>query len=123
LPYHTAQVTEQIFRFRMVTGQRPDTEALKSLTVEYERLGATRAVARCSHLLRTSGVTVRSRQGRRGFGDALSPRERDVARLVAGGHTNKEIAQVLFLSCRTVEQHVSRVLRKSGVASRHELRM
>ncbi|MDQ3786225.1 MAG: helix-turn-helix transcriptional regulator, partial [Actinomycetota bacterium] len=59
--------------------------------------------------------------GRRGYGDQLSPREQDVARLVAQGMTNREIADVLYLSPRTVEQHVAKVLRKLGHKSRQDL--
>jgi DNA-binding NarL/FixJ family response regulator len=44
-----------------------------------------------------------------------------VARLVSQGLTNREIAEVLFLSPRTVEQHVAKVLRKLGAVSRAEL--
>jgi DNA-binding CsgD family transcriptional regulator len=46
-----------------------------------------------------------------------------VARLLAGGHTNREIAEILFLSPRTVEQHAARVLRKLGVSSRSQLQL
>jgi len=49
---------------------------------------------------------------------ALSPREREVARLVADGQTNAQIAAQLHLSERTVEKHVSRVLGKLGLSSR-----
>jgi len=48
----------------------------------------------------------------------LSAREREVAHLVAEGRTNAQIAARLHLSERTVEKHVSQVLRKLGVASR-----
>ncbi|NEB13166.1 helix-turn-helix transcriptional regulator, partial [Streptomyces coelicoflavus] len=68
-----------------------------------------------------TGVVTPSRRGRRGYGDALSPREREVARLVSLGHTNREIADVLFLSPRTIEQHVAKVLRKLGVSSRADV--
>jgi DNA-binding NarL/FixJ family response regulator len=48
----------------------------------------------------------------------LSRREVEVARLVAEGKTNREIAAELFLSNRTVESHLSRVFAKLGVSSR-----
>ncbi|MGW6701899.1 AAA family ATPase [Nocardia sp. NPDC055049] len=49
---------------------------------------------------------------------ALTRREREVAELAANGHTNKAIAEHLCLSPRTVEDHLSRVLRKLGLAGR-----
>jgi DNA-binding NarL/FixJ family response regulator len=49
---------------------------------------------------------------------ALSPREREVAALVADGRTNAQIAARLHLSESTVEKHVSRVLAKLGMSSR-----
>jgi DNA-binding NarL/FixJ family response regulator len=55
-----------------------------------------------------------SARGRRGYGDRLSPRERQVAEFLARRATNHEIAQALFLSKRTVELHVARVLKKLG---------
>jgi len=51
----------------------------------------------------------------------LSPREREVMRLIARGYTYKEIARRLSLSVKTVETHVSAVLRKLQLSSRHEL--
>ncbi|MGK2950180.1 MAG: LuxR C-terminal-related transcriptional regulator [Acidimicrobiales bacterium] len=53
--------------------------------------------------------------------DLLSPREREVMRLIARGYTYKEIARRLTLSVKTVETHVSAVLRKLQLSSRHEL--
>jgi DNA-binding NarL/FixJ family response regulator len=53
--------------------------------------------------------------------DQLSPREREVMRLIARGYTYKEIARRLNLSVKTVETHVSAVLRKLQLSSRHEL--
>lgn len=53
--------------------------------------------------------------------DQLSPREREVMRLIARGYTYKEIARRLSLSIKTVETHVSAVLRKLQLSSRHEL--
>ena len=51
----------------------------------------------------------------------LSPREMDVARLVAEGLSNREIADRLVLSVRTVEGHVAHTLRKLGIARRHQV--
>ncbi len=53
--------------------------------------------------------------------DQLTPREQEVLRLIARGYTYKEIARQLTLSVKTVETHVSAVLRKLQLSSRHEL--
>jgi DNA-binding NarL/FixJ family response regulator len=53
--------------------------------------------------------------------DQLTPRERDVLRLIARGFTYKEVGQDLHLSVKTVETHVSSVLRKLQLSNRHEL--
>ncbi|WP_298711745.1 response regulator transcription factor [Micrococcus sp. 2A] len=53
--------------------------------------------------------------------DRLSSRERDVMRLVARGYTYREAGAELFISDRTVESHVSSVLRKLQLSNRHEL--
>ena len=53
--------------------------------------------------------------------DQLTPRERDVLRLIARGYTYKEIARELHISIKTVETHVSSVLRKLQLSTRHQL--
>jgi DNA-binding NarL/FixJ family response regulator len=53
--------------------------------------------------------------------DLLTPRERDVLRLLARGYAYKEIASELFISVKTVETHVSSVLRKTQMSNRYEL--
>jgi DNA-binding NarL/FixJ family response regulator len=53
--------------------------------------------------------------------DALTQREREVLRLIARGYAYKEIAKELFISVKTVETHVSSVLRKLQLSNRHEL--
>jgi DNA-binding NarL/FixJ family response regulator len=53
--------------------------------------------------------------------DQLTSREREVLRLIAQGYTYKEIARELFISVKTVESHVSSVLRKLQLSSRHQL--
>ena len=53
--------------------------------------------------------------------DQLTPREREVLRHIARGYLYKEIAQRLGISVKTVEAHVSAVLRKLQLSTRHEL--
>lgn len=53
--------------------------------------------------------------------DRLTAREREVMRLIARGYAYKEVASELFISVKTVETHVSAVLRKLQLSSRHEL--
>jgi RNA polymerase sigma factor (sigma-70 family) len=53
--------------------------------------------------------------------DRLTEREREVMRLIARGYSYKEVAGELFISVKTVETHVSSVLRKLQLSSRHEL--
>jgi len=53
--------------------------------------------------------------------DRLSAREQEVMRLIARGYAYKEVASELFISIKTVETHVSAVLRKLQLSSRHEL--
>lgn len=54
-------------------------------------------------------------------GDLLSPRETEILRLIALGHTSAEIAAKLHLSRRTVESHRARIFRKLGLSTRAEL--
>lgn len=53
--------------------------------------------------------------------DRLTEREREVMRLIARGYAYKEVAAELFISIKTVETHVSSVLRKLQLSSRHQL--
>jgi DNA-binding NarL/FixJ family response regulator len=53
--------------------------------------------------------------------DQLTPREREVLRLIARGYAYKEVARDLGISTKTVESHVSSVLRKLQLSSRHQL--
>jgi DNA-binding CsgD family transcriptional regulator len=90
----------------------------------YRALGAAWDIARADARLREYGV----RRARRVAGArpesgwaALTPAEQRVAGLVAEGHSNPGIAQQLYLSPRTVQTHVSRILAKLGVHSRSEI--
>lgn len=89
-----------------------------------ELLTAVRAVAAGAEYVQASlgarllGGSVGSREGRP---DGLSDREREVARLLALGHANAEIAESLWISPRTAETHRSHVMRKLGLSTRAEL--
>jgi DNA-binding CsgD family transcriptional regulator len=93
--------------------------ALNRAEAELAACGAVRYADQAARELRRLGRRV-IRTGRRGSEDrlGLSRREVEVARLVAEGKTNREIAAELFLSNRTVESHLSRVFAKLGVSSR-----
>ena len=58
---------------------------------------------------------------KRADADPLSEREREVLRLLALGHTNQEIAKLLYISVRTAETHRAHIMQKLGLSSRAEL--
>ncbi|MGI8306483.1 ATP-binding protein [Saccharopolyspora hattusasensis] len=89
----------------------------------YTDLGANWDLQRADARLRPHGMRrlrVRRRNATTGW-EALTPTELRVARLVAAGHANADIAATLFASRRTIEVHVSRILAKLGARSRVEI--
>ncbi|WP_167203146.1 helix-turn-helix transcriptional regulator [Kribbella shirazensis] len=96
------------------------------LTEIYEplfRLGARGDADRVAQRLRDHGAEMPRlwRGGRRGYGDALSPRELEVVRGVVAGKTNREIARILTKSPATVDQQLRSAMRKLKVTSRTAL--
>jgi DNA-binding CsgD family transcriptional regulator len=83
-------------------------------------LGAVPWEQRAEAELRATGETARKR-GISGGVEQLTPQELQIAGLVAGALTNKEIAAQLFLSPRTVGYHLRKVFTKLGIASRTDL--
>ncbi|MGH3251561.1 MAG: helix-turn-helix domain-containing protein, partial [Trebonia sp.] len=53
--------------------------------------------------------------------DSLTPTERRVAELAASGLTNRQVAEALFVTVKTVETHLARVYQKLGIATRADL--
>jgi DNA-binding CsgD family transcriptional regulator len=84
------------------------------------RCGAVPLADRAAAELRTAGARPRRRVTT--GADALTASEHRVAELAATGMTNKEIAQSLFVTLRTVEMHLSNVYGKLGISSRQNLR-
>jgi len=88
--------------------------------LDLARRGGALAVARRAHdELVATGERVRP-VGASGV-EALTPSERRVAALAADGQSNREIAQALFLTVKTVETHLSNAYRKLDIRSRHDL--
>jgi DNA-binding CsgD family transcriptional regulator len=83
------------------------------------RIGSRRLVASARVELRAAGA--RPRRLALSGSDSLTPSERRVVVLAAGGHTNSAIAAELFVGIKTVENHLARAYRKLGVKSRTEL--
>jgi DNA-binding NarL/FixJ family response regulator len=100
---------------------------LKS-AVDRDLVEACRAAMRGEPFLYPGGVRAlmrdyveRARAGEVGSGDVLSPREEEIVKLVAEAHTNEEIAELLFISKKTVERHRANILEKLGMRDRVEL--
>ena len=92
---------------------------LRGALDRFARLGATPWEARARAELRASGETARRRDP--STRDQLTPQELQIARLVATGKTNPEVAAQLFLSPRTIDYHLRKVFGKLEIASRAEL--
>ena len=121
-PYRLGLVRLELAAVLAALGDEPGaiTEARAALAC-FERLGAASARDRVAALLRDLGDTGRSRPATAGeLSNVLTRREREVLDLVSLGLTNAQIGERLFISAKTVEHHVSRVLSKLGVRSRAE---
>ena len=111
-PYDAARAREH--HARALAGTDPHTAAdhFTAADTTFTALGATADAARCQQALRELGLNRPAHRGRRSYGEQLSPRETQVAQLLATGATNNDIAQALAISPRTVEQHVANTLKK-----------
>ena len=95
-------------------------ELLQEVAADAGRGGAVRLRDEAARELRRLGTRVAARHRHR-RDDDLTAREREVAQLVAGGRSNKQVAATLFLSEGTVENTLTRVYAKLGVRSRTQL--
>lgn len=115
-------------RIQLAFGERlrrmkATTEARTQLTAAldaFQRLAAAPWAARAGGELRATGLTIGQLAG---HGPAsLTPQQREIATLAAAGLTNKQIAERLFLSPRTVSTHLHQAFPKLGVTTRAALR-
>ena len=118
-----------------------NANVLRSARELYASLGAQTYVSRCDRELKAAGanalVPAAEQTGSDGLSDLrrqgpdalhvgseavqLTAQEQAVAQFVAGGSTNKEVAQALFIAEKTVQFHLTRIYAKFGVRSRSEL--
>ena len=114
MPFEHARTLLAAGQIRRRAGERRAAkDLLERALAEFERLGAPLWVERAEAELRRLPI-------RRAPAE-LTANERRVAELAATGLTNREVAQTLFLSPKTVEANLARVYRKLGISSRAEL--
>jgi DNA-binding CsgD family transcriptional regulator len=99
-------------------------QSVSALRAAHEQLigcGALHYAAQAATQLRKLGIAMPAPATHAGSAQdalGLTPRETEVIERVSSGKTNREIAEALFLSVRTVDRHVSRIFAKLGVSSR-----
>jgi ATP/maltotriose-dependent transcriptional regulator MalT len=125
-PVHVATGYALLGRASAAAGRTADAvKALERAADGYQDVGATRYRDKVDADLRQLGQAVHRRSrpaARRGVGvEALTGRELDVAELIRDRRTNREIAEELFLSLKTVETHVRNIFHKLGVTSRVDI--
>jgi DNA-binding CsgD family transcriptional regulator len=123
-PYEALLAREREARCLLADGQRPTALSVLAEVLDgLSGLGARGDAMRVIRTLNEHGVPARRPWwgGRRSYGDQLSPRELDVVRLLIDGSTNRQVAEALVLSPKTVANHVDSLMRKLGVSSRTAL--
>jgi DNA-binding CsgD family transcriptional regulator/tetratricopeptide (TPR) repeat protein len=98
-----------------------DVDSLLTARATFRRLGDDRWAARCRSALRAAGVSAATLRDRPTDGGPLTPRELEVARLVAAGRTSAAIAGELGVSVRTVTSHLEHIYRRLDLPSRTAL--
>jgi DNA-binding CsgD family transcriptional regulator len=99
--------------------RREARDELRAALAVFEQLDAEPWSERARRELRASGETARRRQA--STVDELTPQELQIARMVAAGASQKEVAASLFLSPKTIEYHLGKVYRKLGITSGRQL--
>ncbi len=119
MPLARARLETALGRHLVAAGERrTGVDLLRAARDRLTALGATPFLAPCEDLLHAAGLTPSPEEEALG----LTPHEDAVVALVVRGLTNREVAQELFVSPRTVAYHLSNVYAKLGVTSRAQLR-
>ncbi|MBV9911840.1 MAG: hypothetical protein JOZ93_04655, partial [Sinobacteraceae bacterium] len=115
-----AYALAELAQRRLTQGRRKEARALLEPALELtDRCGAVALEARVRRQLRAAGG--RPRRAQRSGPGSLTPSELQVATLAAEGQPNREIADTLFVTLRTVEFHLGHAYRKLGISSRRQL--
>jgi DNA-binding CsgD family transcriptional regulator len=125
VPFERAQVALRAGVALAATGEtEPALERLRDAYLTARKLGARPLASEAAAEVAALGASVTSWLGTRAAATTeragLTPRELEILRLVAIGRTNRDVAQELFLSTRTVDMHVRNTLRKLDCRSRVE---
>jgi DNA-binding NarL/FixJ family response regulator len=117
LPLDAARARLELARTMTISDRELAVDVARRAHGELDRLGATREASAASAMLRSLGA--KSRAGPRAR-ELLTRRETEVLHLLGEGLSNAEIAQRLFISPKTAEHHVGRILQKLDLRSRAE---
>ncbi|KMS90514.1 hypothetical protein ACZ91_14980 [Streptomyces regensis] len=121
-PFDTARIRllygERLRRSRAATEARVQ---LRLAHTAFQKLGAVPWAARAERELRAAGEATRTAADARGVA-TLTPQELEIARLAASGLSNKQIAERLYVSPRTVSTHLYQIFPKLGITRRAALR-
>jgi DNA-binding CsgD family transcriptional regulator len=120
MPFERARLELAYGAFLRRLGKRSAAaERLEAAQVGFQALAASPYLERCEREL--AGCGRNPVQRRDSGGTSLTPQELAVARLVADGLTNRQMARELVVSVKTIEYHLSKVYSKLGVRSRAQL--
>ena len=124
-PYQLSYTLLRLAEARLAAGDRDNAaDTLREAHAIAERLGAAPIAADAAALARRARISLTAGPAPEREGElarlGLTGREREILLLVAAGHTNREIAQALFISPKTAGVHVSNILAKLGVTGRVE---
>lgn len=121
--YHSRILLEYGLVLRRLGRRRRADEVFSRAEEVFASMGATAMVERCRRERRAAGITGSSTDvvPSDATTPLLSTQEEQIAVMAADGSTNRDIAQELTLSAKTVEHHLTRAYRKLGVAGRREL--